>query len=126
MLPFLVTPCLVVAVQPCMERIPIKKKKKSPSHFRKINWSPVERKVKLCTSATVFRYWKRIAPSYLNNMLTLFLSNCNTRLQMKLDIPIWRTNKSMTFLDPKIWNKLGSNIKTDTIVSKFIDFVDHK
>ena len=27
MLPFLVTPCLVVAVQPCMERIPIKKKK---------------------------------------------------------------------------------------------------
>ena len=26
MLPFLVTPCLVVAVQPCMERIPIKKK----------------------------------------------------------------------------------------------------
>ena len=27
-LPFLVTPCLVVAVQPCMERIPIKKKKK--------------------------------------------------------------------------------------------------
>ena len=28
MLPFLVTPCLVVAVQPCMERIPIKKKKK--------------------------------------------------------------------------------------------------
>ena len=28
MLPFLVTPCLVVAVQPCMERIRIKKKKK--------------------------------------------------------------------------------------------------
>ena len=28
MLPFLVTPCLVVAVQACMERIPIKKKKK--------------------------------------------------------------------------------------------------
>ena len=27
MRPFLVTPCLVVAVQPCMERIPIKKKK---------------------------------------------------------------------------------------------------
>ena len=26
MLPFLVTPCLVVAVQPCMERIPTKKK----------------------------------------------------------------------------------------------------
>ena len=28
MLLFLVTPCLVVAVQPCMEQIPIKKKQK--------------------------------------------------------------------------------------------------
>ena len=27
MLLFLVTPCLIVAVKPCMERIPIKKKK---------------------------------------------------------------------------------------------------
>ena len=33
---FLVTPCLVVAVQPCMERIPIKKKKKiKPLRFVK-------------------------------------------------------------------------------------------
>ena len=36
MLPFLVTPCLVVAVQPCMERIPIKKKKKKKRHILKL------------------------------------------------------------------------------------------
>ena len=35
MLPFLVTPCLVVAVQPCMERLPIKKKKKKKKSFTK-------------------------------------------------------------------------------------------
>ena len=38
------------------------------SHFRKINWLPVERRVELCTSITAFKYWKGIAPSYLNNM----------------------------------------------------------
>ena len=35
MLPFLVTPCLVVVVQPCMERIPVKKKKKKKSAMKK-------------------------------------------------------------------------------------------
>ena len=28
----------------------------NPSHFRKINWLPVERRVELCTSTTVFKY----------------------------------------------------------------------
>ena len=28
----------------------------SPSHFRKMNWLPVEHRVELCTSTTVFKY----------------------------------------------------------------------
>ena len=35
----------------------------SLSHFRKIDWLPVEHRVELCTSTTVFKYWKGIAPS---------------------------------------------------------------
>ena len=48
-------------------------------------------------------------------MITPSLSNYNTRSQMALHIPLCRTNKgqkSMSFLDPKISNKLNSNIKT--------------
>ena len=30
----------------------------SPSHFRKINWLPVECRVELCTSTTVFKFGK--------------------------------------------------------------------
>ena len=42
MLPFLVTPCLVVAVQSCMERIPIKKKKKKDAFEQaKFEYSPL-------------------------------------------------------------------------------------
>ena len=116
---------------------------KSPSHFRNISWPPVEQKVELCTSATVFKYWER-TPSYLSNLFMLSLSNCSTRLQMALDIPFRRTNKGQkkVFLDPKIWNKFKNKNSCNycffhawfekrnswgiTIVNKFIDFVDHK
>ena len=76
----------------------------SPSHFRKINWLPVEHRVELCTSTTVFKYWKGIAPSYLNDMFMPSLNNYNTRLQMAFDIPLCRTNKGQKvchFLDQR-------------------------
>ena len=68
----------------------------SPSHFRKINWLPVEHRVELCTSTTVFKYWKGIAPSYLHDMFMPSLNNYNARSQMALDIPFCRTNKGQT------------------------------
>ena len=87
----------------------------NPSRFRKINWFPVERWVELCTSTTVFKYWKGIVPSYLNDMFVPSQNNYNTRSQMALDIPLCRTikgQKTMSFLRPKIWNKVSSNIRT--------------
>ena len=42
--------------------------------------------------------------------------------QMALDIPLCRTNKgqtSMSFLEPKIWNKVSANIKTAATTSSF-------
>ena len=48
------------------------------------------------------------------------LSNCNTRSQMALGLPLCRTNKrqkSMSFLGSKIWNKVSSNIKTAATTS---------
>ena len=41
---------------------------------------------------------------------------------MALDIPLCRTikeQKSMSFLGPKIWNKVSSNIKTAATTSSF-------
>ena len=94
----------------------------SPSHFRKINWLPVEHRVELCTSTTVFKYWKGIGPSYQNDMFMPSPNNYNTRSQMALDIPLFRTNKgqkSMSFLGPKIWNKVSSNTKTAATTFSF-------
>ena len=95
----------------------------NPSHFRKINWLPVQCRVDLCTSITVFKYWKGIAPFYLNDMVISSLNNYNTRSQMALDIPLCRTNKgqrNMSFDGPKICNKVSSNIKTAATTSSFM------
>ena len=73
----------------------------SPSHFGKINWLSAEYRVELCTSTTVFKYWKGIAPSYLN-MFMPSLDNCSTSLQIALDTPLCRTKKGMSFLGSKI------------------------
>ena len=64
-----------------------------PSHFRKINWLPVECTVELCTLSAVFNYWKGIASSFLNNMFIPFQNSFITRLRMVFDIHLWRTNK---------------------------------
>ena len=47
--------------------------------WNKINWLPVERRVELCTAATVFKYCKGIAPSNLNDMFMPSLNNYNTK-----------------------------------------------
>ena len=60
------------------------------------------------------KYWTGIAQYCLNDICMPSLNNYNTRSQMTFDIPLFRTNKgrkSASFLDPKIWNMLSSNIK---------------
>ena len=69
----------------------------------------------LCTSTT-----KGIAPSY--HMFMPSLNSYNTRSQMALDIPLCRKTKgqkSMSFLGPKISNKVSSNLKTAATTSSF-------
>ena len=36
----------------------------SAMHFNKINWLPVEHRVELCATATVFKFWNQLTPSY--------------------------------------------------------------
>ena len=66
----------------------------NPFYFWKINWLLVESRLELCTSTIVFKYWKGIAPSYLNDMFMHALNNYNTRSQIK--------GQKMLFRGPKI------------------------
>ena len=55
----------------------------NPSHFRKINWLPVNDRVEYCIVDTVFKYWNEMVPGYIHEMftdlLTLTVSPCVTR-----------------------------------------------
>ena len=76
-----------------------------PIPFQENKLASVELRVKLCTSTTVFKYWKGIAPSFLNDILTPSPNIYSTRLHMTLGIPPCRTfkgQKSISFLGPKI------------------------
>ena len=93
------------------------------SHFRKINWLPVSDRVEYCIANTVFKCWNRIVPGYIHEMFKPSLCRYSTRSQMTLDIPLWKTNtgqKSLSFLGPKIWSKIGPSIKNVRTSSSFM------
>ena len=86
----------------------------NPSHFRKINWLPVSDGIEYCIANTIFKYWNGIVTGYIHEMLKPPLCRYSTRSQMALDIPLRKTNsgqKSLSFLGPKIWSKIGPSIK---------------
>ena len=86
----------------------------SATHFRKINWLPVDLRVQLCTATTVYKYWNQLAPSYFNDIFTPSLNRYNTRSQMALDIPLRKAalgQKNISFLGPKVWSKISNDLK---------------
>ena len=68
------------------------------------------------------KFWTGIAPYCPNDIFMPSLSNYNTRSQMELDIPLYRTNKgqkSMSFLVASILIMLSSNIKAAATTASF-------
>ena len=93
----------------------------SLSYFRKINWLLVSDRV--CIANTVFKYWNGIVTGYIHEMFKPSLCRYSTRSQMALDIPLRKTNtgqKSLSFLGPKIWSKIGPSIKNVRTLSSFM------
>ena len=95
----------------------------NPSHFIKINWLPVSDRVEYCIVNTIFKYWNEIVPGYIHEVFKPWLCRYSTRSQMALDILLWKTNtgqKSLSFLGPKIWSKIGPSIKNVRTSSSFM------
>ena len=63
-----------------------------PSHFRKINWSPVSDRVEYCIANTIFKYRNIIVPGYIHEMFKPSLCRYSTRSQMALDITLRKTS----------------------------------
>ena len=83
----------------------------SPSDFWRANWFPVVRRVELRTFTTVSKYSKGVAPFYLSDKFMPSLYNYNAKLQIKY--------KKVSFLGPKIWIKICSNVKAAASTASF-------
>ena len=94
----------------------------STTHFRKINWLPVELRVELCTATAVFKYWNHLTPFYFDEIFTPSFNKYNTRSQMALDIPLRKTvlgQKSISFLGPKIRSEINNDLKAVLTINSF-------
>ena len=68
----------------------------------------------ICIANTVFKYWNGTAWGCIHEIFKPSLCRYSTRSQMALDIPLWKIitgEKSLFFLDSKIWSKINPIIK---------------
>ena len=73
--------------------------------------------------------WIGIVPGYIHKMFKPSFCRYSTRSQMVLDIPLRETNtgqKSLSFLEPKIWSKIDPSIKNVRTSSSFMHAIKKK
>ena len=76
-----------------------------PSHFRKITGFRLVIEQNTVLQIPFLKYWNGIVQGYILEVFEPSLCKYSTRVQMTLDISLWKTNtgqKSLHFLGPKI------------------------
>ena len=93
------------------------------NEFIKINWLPTKSRVEQCLALNVYKYFNKIAPSYVNDLFLRSRNLYNTRRShTALDIPLKKSNtgqKSISYLGPSLWNKLDSGLKIAPSATSF-------
>ena len=92
--------------------------------FERINWLSIEDRFNQCICASIFKFFNKTCPSYMEEVYDPAPSNCiNTRSSvLKLNKPSRKTvqgQKSISFIGPSVWNALPDNIKQTTNVNSF-------
>ena len=91
--------------------------------FEKINWLPSKERVQQCISVSIYKFFKNISPAYTSEIYQPTDQTRNTRSSKhRLHLPYRNSNqgqKGLSFIGPKIWNKLSSETKTAGSVNTF-------
>ena len=83
-------------------------------HLERINWLQVSLTAESCIVTTIFKWWNGIVLSFVDGMFKRSCNRYNTRSQMTLDIPPWKTNtaqQASLFLGLKVWRKTVLRIR---------------
>ena len=88
----------------------------SKNEFETLNWLPVKDRFNQSINSTVFKYFSKQWPSYLNEVFELACPN-NFKIRnsyLKLIGPFQKTNMGqnvLSFIGPSIWNKTPEVLK---------------
>ena len=86
--------------------------------FRNINWLLVSDRVQYCIENTFFKHWNGFVPGYNHEMFKPSLCRFSTRSQIAMENNTGQ--KSLSYLEPKIWSKIGPSIKNVRTLTSFM------
>jgi len=94
------------------------------AQFKKINWLPVNDRVRQISNVYVFKYFSNMTPYYIGELFeNLETRNMGTRNSfLKLRQPSVKTNfgkKALFYTAPALWNKLSCTLKQSKSVNSF-------
>ena len=91
--------------------------------FKDINWLPTKERFEQCTATNVFKFFNNSAPSYMSEMFSpVGQGRITRRSKNKLNLPFRKTNmgqNGLSYIGPKIWNSLQSDLKSSNNVNSF-------
>ena len=92
--------------------------------FREINWLNVTGRFNQCVSASVFKHFNNISPTFMAEIFNpISRNNIGARNSfLKLTQPSRRTKQGqncLSFIGPSIWNKLPERIKDSNNLNSF-------
>ena len=96
--------------------------------FKEINWLPTKEWVEQRVTTNVFKYWEGTSSFYVNNLFVPSKNTYKTRPHMALEMPLRKSNLSISFMESSIWNKLKNNYRNNykKLFLKKFEWVEHK
>ena len=91
--------------------------------FRKINWLPTKERFEQCICVNIFKFFNKTSPAYSSEIYHILDQRQNTRSSKhKLKLPLRTSNigqKGISYVGPRTWNRLPSEIKSVGSVNTF-------
>ena len=91
--------------------------------FKKINWLPTRERFEQCVCVGAYKFFNNLSPSYMSDIFNPINSIRTTRSSIfGLHQPARSKNlgqKALSYLGPKFWNPLLSQIKTSRSANSF-------
>ena len=86
------------------------------TEFKAINWLPTKNRMDQCVCVNVMKFFNGTAPAYSAEIFQpANLGRITRRSKFKLEFPLRKSTagqKCLSYLGPKIWNSLPSDLKS--------------